>query len=1005
MAVACVLLLAVASSQAESQSVPNADFDRAVTGKADAPADWNLSGGQGRWLDRQVLEVTGNGDDSNYWHSSGYEFTPGKLYHFQMLSRRIGSGGSAIAGPTFANRDYSQVGPDWEWIGHVFRVPENGAGGFLRLGHWKATGKLQFDAVRVTPTLPVHRSVGKLTLGGGESIRDGRYAFHGTFGHKGSNYHRVLQSATAGFNSYRWSFGDGNRVTYRFEIPECNFTSGQIGFNVNHHTRGECLAEASREGSKWYPLATQEGLGAAKAKLPAELFPAPTLLLRLGPSPDGGSFQVDRIEFQADLDGTVADATGETSFADIEHTAPGLAVEQMALQDAGATGRTELVMGVKNTGKKTVEAHLSATIGTAKNGGAILPARKNSIAAGESATFRLSIPGTEPGDHRLEINIAAAKPAGGAVKTTLGFTVPDFYRTDYGELLAGGTNDTAVWWCPAGHKIPQQRRAPAKVGSSARLSAPRNDFEAVQIVVRPGQTLKGLTAKVAGVEGPAGGAIGPQDIQILRVFYHFVDHPTDRTGVRDWWPDALPPLDEPIDVEAGQNQPLWVLVHVPDDAAAGDHDIKIELSAEGWSADVPVRLHVWDFNLPKTNHLETAFGFSPGNVFRYHGLKTDEDKRRVLDMYFQSFSDHRISPYDPTPMDRIGVKFVADADPPRADLDFSAFDRAMTRAIEKFHFTGFRLGVEGMGGGTFHARYPPKIGDYTEETPQYQALFSSYAGQLEAHFRERGWLHMPYIYWFDEPAPKDYQFVADGMKRLKKYAPGLQRMLTEEPGDAFNGPVSIWCPISNNYDHEEAEKCRARGERFWWYVCTGPKAPYCTLFIDHPATELRVWHWQTWQRDIVGTLVWQSSYWTSGAAYPDEPQNPYQDPMGYRSGYSTPKGVKAFWGNGDGRFIYPPLAAAAPGASGPDPVIQPPVSSIRWEMLREGVEDYETLYLLRELIESLADELSPERLAHYRSLLEVPEEITRDMTHFTTDPAPILARRAEVAKAIEELSD
>jgi hypothetical protein len=37
-----------------------------------------------------------------------------------------------------------------------------------------------------------------------------------------------------------------------------------------------------------------------------------------------------------------------------------------------------------------------------------------------------------------------------------------------------------------------------------------------------------------------------------------------------------------------------------------------------------------------------------------------------------------------------------------------------------------------------------------------------------------------------------------------------------------------------------------------------------------------------------------------------------------------------------------------PGKSGSDPVIEPPVSSIRWEMLREGVEDYEMLYLLRQ---------------------------------------------------------
>jgi hypothetical protein len=281
-------------------------------------------------------------------------------------------------------------------------------------------------------------------------------------------------------------------------------------------------------------------------------------------------------------------------------------------------------------------------------------------------------------------------------------------------------------------------------------------------------------------------------------------------------------------------------------------------------------------------------------------------------------------------------------------------------------------------------------------------MFSSYVRQLESHFRERGWLDMAYVYWFDEPEPRDYDFVAQGMRRLKQSAPGLRRMLTEEPGDnVLAGLVDIWCPVSPNYDQAAADKRRALGERFWWYVCTGPKAPYCTLFIDHPATELRVWHWQTWQRQIAGTLVWQTNYWTSEAAYPDQAQNPYEDPMGYVSGYSTPRGVKRYWGNGDGRFIYPPLAAAVPGRSGGEGVIAPPVSSIRWEMLREGVEDYEYLYLLRELLQQRRGSLPPEDVRRCESLLTVPAEVTNEMTKFTTDPAPIYQHRRAVAAAIE----
>jgi hypothetical protein len=126
--------------------------------------------------------------------------------------------------------------------------------------------------------------------------------------------------------------------------------------------------------------------------------------------------------------------------------------------------------------------------------------------------------------------------------------------------------------------------------------------------------------------------------------------------------------------------------------------------------------------------------------------------------------------------------------------------------------------------------------------------------------------------------------------------------------------------------------------------------------------------------------------------------------MGYVSGYSTPRGVKRYWGNGDGRFLYPPLAAAVPGASGDEPVIAPPVSSIRWEMLREGVEDYEFLYLLRDMIQQHRPRLPPVEVRRLENLLVVPAAITTEMTKFTTDPAAIYEHRRAVAEAVERIA-
>ncbi|MCF0234543.1 MAG: DUF4091 domain-containing protein, partial [Thermoguttaceae bacterium] len=243
---------------------------------------------------------------------------------------------------------------------------------------------------------------------------------------------------------------------------------------------------------------------------------------------------------------------------------------------------------------------------------------------------------------------------------------------------------------------------------------------------------------------------------------------------------------------------------------------------------------------------------------------------------------------------------------------------------------------------------------------------------------------------------------------LKKYAPEIDRMLTEEPSDEFSkiladndADIDIWCPISNAYSNDGAEPRRQLGERFWQYVCTGPREPYCTEFLDHPAIELRVWLWQLFERNIAGSLIWESTWWTSGTAFPgDQAQNPYEDPMSYVSG-NYPPGTRLFWGNADGRFIYPPLRAATPGRNNGEPILDAPNASMRWEELREGVQDYEMLAMLRKLIGE--KELTPEQRDRVRGIFDF-DEITTDMTHFSTEPARIYERRAAVAKLIVELS-
>jgi len=976
--------------------IPNPDFREGN----DLPTGWKSSSEPARWLDRDILEIEGRGQGSSYWFTN-VVLKPGVPYLFRMVARNVGaSGGCVTTGPAPVNHDY-QLSEVWNEYSHVFRMPDGLTQSIpLRLGQWELSGRVQFDKVELVPVLPIHTRVGNCVLGDGETIQNGIYSFEGTFDGPGTNYHRVLERATAGFNTNRWVFSTDQEVVYRFQLPETEFLSGKLMFDVNYATGGTILAEVSRDGQSWIEATRQDGVGAQNAELPSQLFPTSVIYVRLRKIGQPASLQVDRIEFHGKISRPLPDVRGATTYA----------VWYSAMNDA-----SDLPLGVdldRPTGARPRGLRFYATRSSSINlRGEVIDSNQQTqplMIQPEASTARehpgwlASMPQLGPGRYRCLITVSENNQPLGTLEIPL--EVNEYYRADYGELL-NEQPDAAIWWCEADWKIPRDRPPPvASPDKTAMvyLSAARGDYESVQLVISPRADGLLKSVHITPLTHSTGAIVSNEDLKVQYVYYHYVHTPTDKVGTHDWWPDALPPLDAPISLSAGRNQPLWLTIHVPADKPAGDYSGQITLTAEKWAVTVPIRLHVWSFTLPERNHIETAFGFDPSLAFRYHNAKTEEDRRRLLDLYFEIFSEHRISPYNPTPLDPFVVRFNPQANPPTATIDFSRFDQAMEKALNVFHFTNFDLPIQGMGGGTFHDRIEPAIAGFGESTPQYQAMFASQVQQIEAHLREKGWLDMAYVYWFDEPEPKDYDFVRAGMERLKKYAPGLRRMLTEEPVEPLYGAVDIWCPVTPNYNHEAAESRRKHGEQFWWYVCTGPKAPYCTLFIDHPATELRVWLWQTWQRKIDGILVWSANYWTSDAAFPDGFQDPYEDPMGYVSGYSTPKGVKRHWGNGDGRFIYPPLSASVPEKTS-QPVIAKPVSSIRWEMLREGIEDFEMLWLLRDLLNKKGTRVSPDRRKELAELLTVPPEITSDMTTFTKSPKPIYEHRRRVAQAIEEL--
>jgi len=182
----------------------------------------------------------------------------------------------------------------------------------------------------------------------------------------------------------------------------------------------------------------------------------------------------------------------------------------------------------------------------------------------------------------------------------------------------------------------------------------------------------------------------------------------------------------------------------------------------------------------------------------------------------------------------------------------------------------------------------------------------------------------------------------------------------------------------------------------WWYVCCGPGAPYPNNFVDHPGINHRIRFWMAEKYGVEGSLYWATTFY--GHQTDGTPRNPWEDGMTY-----TPGG--GYWGNGDGMLLYP--ACREPSET---PVVEGPVASIRWELLRDGIEDREYFWTLRQEMARL-EALRAERprlrgridraLAEAKAALRLPDRLAASLVEYTKEPRELLEARARLARAVE----
>ncbi|MCD6288675.1 MAG: DUF4091 domain-containing protein, partial [Candidatus Hydrogenedentes bacterium] len=468
--------------------------------------------------------------------------------------------------------------------------------------------------------------------------------------------------------------------------------------------------------------------------------------------------------------------------------------------------------------------------------------------------------------------------------------------------------------------------------STVDLDMALNETESFQIVIATHRTdnVKVTDVKLNRPQSSPSSRLSPCTIDVLHIEDIEIAHPLV-SGSAGLYPDVLVPWHGPESVEPEKPIRLWIRVFVGGGATPGFYrgTVRIETN-DGRSTVAPWTLRVHEVRIPKTPRLSATAGLNFDRLAARFGMdRQSAEFRKVADKYYDFLLNYRITPYRPP------VKVGSPESRPYLD--------------------------------------DPRVTSFVFPYDEDDQTLNDTADTL------RSWNLQDHAFFYveDEPFHGMYARVIETGLRADKLAPDFAYMMTTPPTKDFAGLVDIWClhvgfrPISTPSsigDIRNAvwdiEQARVRGERIWWYTA-GAVSPLPTLHIDDDAVAPRIMPWLQPLYGITGFLQWEVANWVN--------DDPYTEPL-----------IPPF-GNGEGVLIYPPrvaqpLQASTPPAEYKDEKVQElrkpesvstqgtslgdqndttPIPSVRLELLRDGLEDYELLYTLGAAIDIVNKQLGP----------------------------------------------
>ena len=541
-------------------------------------------------------------------------------------------------------------------------------------------------------------------------------------------------------------------------------------------------------------------------------------------------------------------------------------------------------------------------------------------------------------------------------------------------------------------------------GDRVRLFAARGEYESAQVVISAFEDLKNVEVTATPLvhaetkkeiskryDAPYRRRNGP----ILVRWVNFYPVKPD-----DGWTGYPDPLLERAEsrIAAGRAQGVWLTFIIADDAQPGLYQSTVTCKANGETKTISVEVTVWDFTLPRdglqgepyihmaafppddtrellerhvralienmVEHGMRLIHLNAIDLFRVHLSPKGEYKGRECD--WLTVSDDGMVALDTHRLDVLADMVDAAAKP--YEVSFMIYNHSLLTGPDEQH-TRFKRAFPNR-----FADKPKREGNWGQDywSQELQTL-------LRKHLEARGLMKRVVFKVGDEPPGFDRWWNEQTVSAREAGLPVMTAFNNIDFADAEKGfgTVACWQPLYQLYDAEFFKKARAAGAKISWYNCGPPPK----TSVQTGASELRGYLWQAAKADLDVVCWWGIQCW-------------YGHSKMWTNRYEH-------WNS----VVYPPHPEKEPWIKpGKGWVDSAPLDSIRWEHIRDGMEDAWYVNLLRRKIaEARAKNLGEAAEKAQAALDAVWAGTFPTLNDYAPEFSRMLECRAQVAAAILDI--